>query len=59
MSSFAFGLDHQDLALKLRELADKVDSQEVIVTSATSSTRITTNDYEVKHLVIRYHERNG
>lgn len=57
MPSFAFGLNPQDLANKLRELADKVDASEVIITSSTNSTRITTDNYEVKHLVLRYHER--
>lgn len=54
---FVCGLDASEVAAELRTMADEIDRGEVITTSITDSTRRSTEDFEVKHLVIRYHQK--
>lgn len=54
---FVCGLNNSEVAAELRAMADEIERGEVITTSITDSTRRSTEDFEVKHLVIRYHQK--
>lgn len=44
-------------ASKLRELADQIDREEVLVQTVIQNTRNATDDFEIKSLVVRFAER--
>lgn len=55
--TFEFGVSPDNLAARLRKMADDIDNGEVLVSSVTDNTRASRDDFEIKHLVVRYHQK--
>lgn len=55
--TFEFGISPDNLSSRLRKMADDIDNGEVLVASVTDNTRVSREDFETKHLVVRYHQK--
>lgn len=59
IGEYSFALDSERVCAALRQMAQDIETGLVLVNSVTQTTRNTKDDYEVKHLVVRYHRKRG
>lgn len=55
--TFDFGVLPENISGELRKMATAIDNGDVLINSVTDNVRRTQDEFEVKHLVIRYHEK--